>query len=51
MKEEAIASIERLEHTFGSGPQQLKPGSTEAEREQRRQAQKRVLLAGEDKKS
>ena len=51
MKEETLGSIEQLSKSFGSGPRRAK--LTDAEFEQRRQEQKRALLAGvaDDKKS
>jgi len=51
-KEETIASIEQLTRNFGRGPRRKTPELTAAERERRRQEQKRALLAtGEAKKS
>jgi len=43
-KEETIASIEQLTRNFGRGPRR-RPKPTDAEWEQRRQAQQRALLA------
>ena len=51
MKEETIASIEQLKRSLGRGPRRRTPELTAAEREQRRQEQKRALLAMTDKKS
>jgi len=44
-KNEYVSQVEQLEKSFGSGARRRSPELTAAEREQRRQAQKRALLA------
>lgn len=46
-REDTLRRIEQLKKSFGSGARRRTPELTAAEREQRRQAQRRALLADE----